>query len=133
MQDSIDLTKDHLYKVNTIITIHSDSYGTYYMRCIANVNWFHESVSFEDFTKYHPKNWAGSYKISHGNADVSRYVGIFVALDEDNKDWFKNNKDSECARYLIANKKRNKTLPVTSSVKAVEKFLKIYKEALVEV
>lgn len=129
MMNTLSISKDHLVPVGTIKTVDSDNYGTYRMRCIANVAWYDRSVDGETISKYHPKHWAGSYHIVSDNTALdSAYSSIFVALDEDNKDWYRNNRDCE---YVKETGRRVKKLPVTSRVKDVKKFLEKYKPCLI--
>lgn len=126
---SISISKDHLVPVGTIKVISSTSYGEYTMRCIANIAWYGKGMDHNTVSEYHPKHWAGAYFVLSDTAAIdSAYSSLFVALDEDNKDWYRNNKDCE---YVKATGGRVKELPVTSQPGLIKKFLEKYAPCLI--
>lgn len=125
----LSTSKENLAEVGTLREIQSEQYGVYYMRCIANLDWFPSEISPEEsmlwFEKFHPRHYYGSYMLVLGDAtaDINKYCSLFVALEEDNKDWFILNKQCKFAEYIRERKLRNKNLPVAASQKQVNNWL----------
>ena len=122
----ISTTTEFLSKVGDTRIVTSDNYGKYVMRCVANIDWFPQGVDANEYfawsNKHHPKKFAASY-ILDGDPTPGverRYVSFFVALEDDNAQWFDQNRN--CA-YLVQTKRRRCKLPVATSKKAIERFL----------
>ena len=120
----INLSKDHLVPVGNLKLVKSDQYGTYKMKCVANLDLFAPDITTSEYqtwaNKFHPKNLGIGYKIvtSEGSQE-DRYVSVLFAMEDDNKDWYTNNKDS---KYVQQVKKRT-SLPIACSNKLLQKFL----------
>jgi len=112
----LNIDKSHLHTVGSIYEATSDSYGKYYKRCVANIRWYNNGFSIDEYfkwcEKYHPmKMYSNLMMVGSGNPDVEDcYTSLYFTLDRDNKNWYKENYDSEFAAYLRSNKRRNKQL-----------------------
>lgn len=114
----LNLDKSHLHTVGSIYESNSDNYyGKYYKRCVANIQWYNNGFSIDEclkwMEKYHPiRMYTNLLMITSGNPNVEDcYTSIYFTLDRDNKNWYKENYNSEFAVYLRSNKRRNKQLP----------------------
>lgn len=94
------------------------------MRCVANLDLFpggvptHEFLSWVD--NYHPKNLGFGYKLVGSNSgDEDRFISVMFAMQEDNLDWYANNKDSKYIQQV----KKKVSLPIACTNKELQKFL----------
>lgn len=128
MNTDFSVSQDHLKPIGYTEIIVSDTYGSYIIRCVANLNMVPLNISVDDqfriMSKAHPKHWYCSYKMyTDETARDSRYVSILVPLLDDNIDWYKTNPTSTFAVHLKTTKSRNKKLPVAISLKSLDKYI----------
>lgn len=129
--DSFDIDYNNLPLLGNTQTVGSDIYGTYNIRCVAHLDWFPVSLEATQarriLDKYHPMKWCGALALQHNNPECrhNRYVALWVALDEDNLDRYKDNEEPESSyvKYIRESKRRNKNIPVAISTKDVRKNL----------
>ncbi len=117
-------SKEHLVPVGTLRTVTSDTYGTYTMRCVANIDWFpgiDADQYFKWAAKHHPKHFASAYMmVSDPDPNVdSRYSSLFVPLESDNEQWYQSNRNCTFLKQV----KRRRKLPVALTEKELNKFL----------
>lgn len=126
MNTEISTSKDHLSPIGTIRTVSSDKYGSYKMRCVANLNNFPSGFTFGEHMQlqkvFQKLNGVAHMMINDENSRESRYFSLFVAIDSDNKTWFKENKNCQ---YVQETCGKQKLLPVSASEKEIEKILKL--------
>ena len=101
------------------------------MRCVANLDLFpagittHEFLSWVD--KFHPKNLGVGYKLVGSNTgEEDRFISVMFAMQEDNLDWYTNNKDSE----YIQKVRKKASLPIACTNKELLNFLQGSKKLL---
>jgi hypothetical protein len=124
MTPEIALHKEHISPIGTVITVRSDKYGAYQMRCVVNLDHFPGQTSFSEHMKLqrvYEKLHGIAYKITDDKyTKESRYSSLFVAIDIDNNNWFKENE--EC-QYVKATGGKNKSLPVSVSEREIKKII----------
>lgn len=129
--DSIDVGFESLPSVGSTKVVESPSYGQYMMRCVAHLDWFPTAIppaeAMKIFDKFHPTKWAAAILLQPNNIECqhNRFCALFVAMDEDNADWFAKNKDTKASyiEHLKNTRSRIKKLPVGISAKQLEKNL----------
>lgn len=126
MKTEISQSKSHLSTIGTIRTVGSELYGSYTMRCIANIDNFPSGFTFAEHMKmqsvFQKLNGVAHMMVNDENARESRYFSLFVAIDSDNKTWFRENKTCP---YVQTTGGRQKLLPVSASEKEIQKILKL--------
>lgn len=128
---TFNLSKDHLIPVGTKKLIKSDQYGNYVMRCVANLDLFPQGITTNEFlswaNKFHPKNLNVGYKLVGSNSgEEDRFISVLFAMQEDNLDWYANNKDSKYVQQV----KRKVPLPIACTNKELQNFLQGSKKLL---
>lgn len=123
--NSINLTKNHVQPVGSLRTIVSPQYGTYYMRCIANVCNFPSGVTDQDKTQMLDmirliKECSVYLFTLDSETEVSAYSSIYIALDEDNKKWAAENPD--CV-YLRLIGKKKAPFPIGTAKKTFDRII----------
>ena len=123
---TINFSKEHLVEVGTLHEVDSPTYGKYYLRCVANIDWFPPGMDTDEYFKwageFHPMKLFVAVKlitVDQSPGVQGRYVSVLLALEEDNKEWYNTNKTSEYATY----KGRKCKLPVAMSNKTLKKWL----------
>jgi hypothetical protein len=124
-------SKDHLVPVGTKQLIKSDQYGNYVMRCVANLDLFPPGIKTLEFLswvdKFHPKNLGFGYKLVGSNSgEEDRFISVLFVMQEDNLDWYANNKDSKYVQQV----KKKVSLPIACTNKELQKFLEGSKRLL---
>lgn len=130
---TFNVSKNHLLPVGTKRIVPSDQYGSYVMRCVANLDLFpaemktHEFLAWVD--KFHPKNLGVGYKLIGSNSgEEDRFISVMFAMQEDNLDWYANNKDSKYVQQV----KKKVTLPIACTNKELQNFLQGSKKLLLQ-
>lgn len=126
-------SKHHLSPVGTLHVVTSSTYGSYVMRCVANIDWFPGVDANEYFKwaeRYHPKHFAAAYLlVSDPDPGVdSRYSSLFVPLESDNADWYDENRTCQYLQQV----KGRRTLPIVLAQKELDRFLANSRKMLVD-
>jgi hypothetical protein len=126
------------HQVGELIEINNDTYGTYFMRCIALIDLINgnplaeEKPNVDDvmfwLENYHPKHYFRTYSVKGSITPWSMY--IYIALDVDNKDWLANNKT--CHYVQDVGYKNAKSLPISIDDKKLESWFEKTEPYIVE-
>lgn len=126
------------HQVGELIENKSDTYGTYFMRCIALIDLINGNPLTEDkpevdsvmswMEKYHPKHYFRTYSVRESTSPWSMYV--YIALDADNKEWLSNNKT--CHYVQDVGYKNAKDLPISIDDKKLESWFEKTEPYIVE-
>lgn len=125
MKTEISQSTSHLAPIGTLRSVGSELYGSYTMRCVANIDNFPKGFTFDEHMKMHAVfqklNGVAHMMVNDESSHESRYFSLFVAIDVDNKIWFKENKTCPYAQKTGG---KQKSLPVAASEKEIQKILK---------
>lgn len=124
----------------------SNTYGSYILTKIAKLRFypvFNETETEQErwesiktvskwSDRYHPKQFFGSFMIETTRPDLPKHAPageecqelypyyLYVPLRDHNKQWYKNNPDSEFAQYLKKERGSKKILPISITAKQLE-------------
>lgn len=132
--------------------VQSDTYGEYETTKICELTFYPKSKDgmtdderWEQvcewdkwISKFHPRRFFGAFSIKTTRPDLPKHSSenlcqehfpyeLYLPLRENNKDWYKNNKDSEFGKY-IRESKGSRILPISITPKQLERWIKSAKK-----
>lgn len=119
-------------QVGKLIKTKSNTYGTYYQRCVALIDLINGNPSIPHLPdvddvmnwldKFHPKTYFRSYGFKSSQPDSTWSFYVYIVLHSDNHNWAKENLDCKYMKS-VSNPKEVKGIPIGISTKKLSKWL----------